>query len=97
MCIFFSAEDKNEKEQSSNLALIVGVSVGAVVLVAVVSICVFIHCKRSASRGGHRRIGDRILAEGGYSRAETFELKQERPSHGDFHSEEKCQLKEDMD
>jgi len=89
--------DKNEKEEDSNLALIVGVSVGAVVLVAVISIFVFVHCKRSASRGGHGRVGDGMPAEGGYSKAENYELKQERRSKDDLLSEEKGQLNEGMD
>jgi len=94
---FFSTGDKNEKEESSNLALIVGVSVGAVVLVAVISIFVFVHCKRSASRGGHGRVGDGMPAEGGYSKSENYELKQERRSKDDLLSEEKGQLNEGMD
>lgn len=97
LIFFFSTDDKNEKEVSSNLALIVGVSVGAVVFVAVVSICVFVHCKRSASRGGHGRVGDGMPAEGGHSKAENYELKHERRIEGDFRSEEKGQLNEGMD
>lgn len=94
---FFSTEDKNEKENSSNLALIVGISVGAVVLVAVVAIVLLVHCKRSVSHGGHGRVGDGIPAEGGYSKAENYELKQGKPSPGDFCSEEKGRLNEGMD
>jgi len=89
--------DKNEKEERSNLALIVGVSVGTVVLGAVVSICVFVHCKRSASRGGHGRFSDGMPAEGGNSKAEKYEMKHERPSENDCRSEEKGQLNEGMD
>ena len=66
-------------------------------LVAVVAICVFVYCKRSASHGGHSRVGDGMPAEGGYSKAENYELKQERPSQGDFGSEEKGRLNEGMD
>ena len=66
-------------------------------LVAVVTICVLVHCKRSASHGGRHRVGDGMPAEGGYSKAENYELKQERPSQGVFCSEEKGQLNEGMD
>ena len=94
---FFSADDKDEKEESFNLALIVGVSVGAVVILAVVTICVVVHCKRSASYGSHGRVSDGMPAEGGYSKAENYELKRETPNRGDFCSEEKGQLNEGMD
>ena len=66
-------------------------------LVAVVAICVFVYCKRSVSHGGHGRVSDGMPAEGGYSKAENYELKQERPSQGDFCSEEKGRLNEAMD
>ena len=66
-------------------------------LVAVVSICVFVHCKRSASRTAPGRVGDGMPAEGGYSKAENYELKHEGRSEGDFLSEEKGQWNEGMD
>jgi len=69
-------EDKEDKEESSNQALIVGVSVGAVVLLAVVTICVLVYCKSSALCGGHGRVGNGMPVEGGYSKPESYELKQ---------------------
>lgn len=95
--VCFSAEGKDEKEESINLALIVGVSVGAVFLLVVVTICVFFHCKRSVSYGGRGRFSDGMPPEGGYSKAESYELKQETPGHGDLCSEEKGQLLEGVD
>ena len=95
--VCFSAEGKDEKEESINLALIVGVSVGAVVLLAVVTICVVVYCKRSVSNGGHGRVSDSMPPEGGYSKAESYELKQGTPGHGDLCSEEKGQLLEGVD
>lgn len=90
-------EGKDEKEESINLALIVSVSVGAVFLLVVVTICVFFHCKRSVSYGGRGRFSDGMPPEGGYSKAESYELKQGTPGHGDLCSEEKGQLLEGVD
>ena len=92
---FFSTEENEEKETSSNLPLIVGISVGAVVLVAVVAILV--HCKRSVSRGSQSRVGDGMPAEGGYSKAENYELKQAKPDESEFSLGEKGRLNEGMD
>lgn len=64
---------------------------------AVVTIFVLVHCKRSALHRDHGRVGDGMPAEGGYSRAENYELKQGAPNQGDFCSEEKGQLNEGMD
>ena len=95
---FFSAEHKDEKEESINLALIVGVSVGAILLLVVVTIFVVVHCKRSVSYGGHGRFSDGMPPEGVYSKAESYELKQGMPGHGDLCSaEEKGQLLEGVD
>lgn len=94
---FFSTEDKLKEEKRINLALIVGVSVGAVVLLAVVTICVVVHCKRSVSNGCHGRVSDEMPPEGGYSKAENYELKQGTPSQRDFCFEEKSQFNEGMD
>ena len=66
-------------------------------LLAVVTICVVVRCKRSVSYGGHGRVGDGMPPEGGHSKAENYELKQGMPTRGDFWSEEKGQLNEGMD
>ena len=98
MLIFLlSAEENEEKETSSNLPLIVGVSVGAAVVLAVIAICVFVYCKRSVSHGGHGRVGDGMPIEGGYSKAENYELKHAKPDGSDFSLGEKGQLNEGMD
>lgn len=94
---FFSTEDNEEKETSSNLPLIIGISVGGVVLLAVVGICVFVHCTRSVTHGSHTRVGDGMPAEGGYSKAENYELKQAKPDESDFSLGEKGRLNEGMD
>ncbi len=94
--LFFSTEDNEKEEPSSNLPLIVGVSVGAVVFLAVVAICV-VHCKRSVQRSSHSRVGDGMPAEGGYSKAENYELKQPKPDESDFSLGEKGRLNEGMD
>lgn len=66
-------------------------------ILAVVTICVVVHCKRSLSNGGQGHVGDGMPPEGGYSNAENYELKQGTQNQGDFCSEEKGQWTEGMD
>ena len=66
-------------------------------LLVVVTICVVVRCKRSVSYGGHGRFSDGMPPEGGYSKAESYELKQGLSGQGNFWSEEKGQLLERVD
>lgn len=49
------------------------------------------------SYGGRGRFSDGMPPEGGYSKAESYELRQGTPGHGDLCSEEKGQLLEGVD
>ena len=61
--------------KSSNLPLIIGVTCGAVAVIAVVIILVVFHCKRSNPVGSNSRVGDAMPDEGSGSKRERYELK----------------------
>ena len=66
---------EGESSKSSNLPLIIGVTCGAVVLIAVIIILVVFHCKRSTPGGSNSRVGDAKPDEGSGSKRERYELK----------------------
>ena len=73
-----SYTDRNKDEgssKSSNLPLIIGVTCGAVVVIAVIIILVVFHCKRSTPGGSNSRVGDAMPDEGSDSKRERYELK----------------------
>ena len=73
-----SYTDRNKDEgssKSSNLPLIIGVTCGAVVVIAVIIILVVFHCKRSTPGGSNSRVGDAKPDEGSGSKRERYELK----------------------
>ena len=61
--------------ESSSLPLIIGVTCGAVVVIAVIIILVVFHCKRSTPGGSNSRVGDTMPDEGSGSKRERYELK----------------------
>ena len=73
-----SYTDGNKDEgssKSSNLPLIIGVTCGAVVVIAVIIILVVFHSKRSTPGGSNSRVGDAMPDEGSDSKRERYELK----------------------
>ena len=58
--------------KSSNLPLIIGVTCGAIVLIATIVISVVFHCRRSNPRDNN---SDGTPAEGSGSKRERYELK----------------------
>ena len=73
-----SYTDRNKDEgssKSSNLPLIIGVTCGAVVVIAVIIILVVFHCKRSTPGGSNSRVGDAKPDEGSGCKRERYELK----------------------
>ena len=72
----YAGGNKEEgSSKSSNLPLIIGVTCGAVVLIAVIIILVVFHCKRSTPGGSDSRIGDAMPDEPSGSKRERYELK----------------------
>ncbi|CAH3035728.1 unnamed protein product [Porites lobata] len=63
---------EEESSKSSNLPLIIGVTCGAIVLIATIVISVVFHCRRSNPRDTN---SDRMPAEGSGSKRERYELK----------------------
>ena len=61
--------------ESSSLPLIIGVTCGAVVVIAVIIILVVFHCKRSTPGGSNSRVGDAMPDEWSGSKRERYELK----------------------
>ena len=70
------AEGSTEEEPSSstNLPLIIGISCGAIVIVAVITIFVIFHCKRTALRSSNFRVGDSMPTEEDGSKHESYQL-----------------------
>ena len=62
-------------DEGSNLPLIIGVTCGAVVVIAVIIILVVFHCKRSTPGGSNSRVGDAMRDEGSSFKRERYELK----------------------
>ena len=75
--LFFLTDKKNEKESSTiNLPLIIGISCGSFVVLAVLTICVVFHCKRSPDPScSNSRVGDGMPADEPCSKSEKYELK----------------------
>lgn len=71
----FSAEDDEGSKSSTNLPLIIGISCGAVVILAVLAICVVFHFKRSSSPHSISRVGDEMLTDEAPPIREKYELK----------------------
>ena len=72
----YAGGNKEEgSSKSSNLPLIIGVTCGAVVVIAVIIIFVVSHCKRSNTVGSNSRVGDAMPDEGSGSKRERYELK----------------------
>ena len=71
----FSTEDDGGSKSSTNLPLIIGVSCGAVVILAVLAICVVFHFKRSSSPHSISRVGDEMLTDESPPIREKYELR----------------------
>ena len=72
----YAGGNKEEgSSKSSNLPLIIGVTCGAVVVIAVIINFVVSHCKRPNTVGSNSRVGDAMPDEGSGSKRERYELK----------------------
>ena len=71
----FPAGDDEESKTSTNLPLVVGVSCGAVVILAVLAICIAFRLKRSSASHNISRDGDGVLADEAFPIREQYELK----------------------
>ena len=76
LLLSYAGGNKEEgSSKSSNLPLIIGVTCGAVVVIAVIINFVVSHCKRSNTVGSNSRVGDAVPDEGSGSKRERYELK----------------------
>jgi len=71
----FSAGDDEESKTSTDLPLVVGVSCGAVVILAVLVICIVFRLKRSSASHNISHDGDGVLADEAFTIREQYELK----------------------
>ena len=76
LLLSYAGGNKEEgSSKSSNLPLIIGVTCGAVVVIAVIIILVVFHCKRSNPVGSNSCVGDAMPDEGSGLKRERYELK----------------------
>ena len=76
LLLSYAGGNKEEgSRKSSNLPLIIGVTCGAVVVIAVIIILLVFNCKRSTPGGSNSRVGDAMPNEGSGSKRERYELK----------------------
>lgn len=73
--IYLLTETNGEKQSSPNLPLIIGVSCGSFALLAVVTICLVFHCKRSVPPRSNSHIGDGMPSEEAFPKREKYELQ----------------------
>jgi len=67
--------DDEESKTSTDLPLVVGVSCGAVVILAVLVICIVFRLKRSSASHNISHDGDGVLADEAFTIREQYELK----------------------
>lgn len=89
-------ENGDEEGGNSNLLIIVGISCGSFVVLALLAIFAFFRCKRPGKRPLPTQISDGLPMDVDFSKAESYELRHKITCHNE-QVEEKGQWNEGME